>query len=147
MQLKQMLSRKASLDRMQDHFASKLKLAGDSALGSVSLLGEGIRENEKTIAASFPMVLKTKDGSSFLKAESKSKRKACTNFLLAGAKQAKAARSARSAARVGCTGHLTKQNKVSNTGSGIPLSQVVRLKYVKGFTQAVSTPCPMEDLV
>ena len=79
------------------------------------------------------------------KAEQPSKRKA-QNFLLMGAKKAKAARSARTAARVGCFEKSTKQNKLSNTGSGVPLSQVVRLKYVKGFTQAVSTPCRLEDL-
>lgn len=74
-----------------------------------------------------------------------SKRKA-QNFLLMGAKNAKAARSARTAARVGCFEKSSKQNKLSNTGSGVPLSKVVRLKYVKGFTQAVSTPCCLEDL-
>lgn len=66
------------------------------------------------------------------------------NFLIAGAKQAKAARSARTAARVGVDN--TKTNKLSNTGSGVPISKVVRLKYVKGFTQAVRTPCRMADL-
>lgn len=66
------------------------------------------------------------------------------NFLIAGAKQAKAARSARTAARVGVDN--TKTNKLSNTGSGVPIAKVVRLKYVKGFTQAVRTPCRMEDL-
>jgi len=66
------------------------------------------------------------------------------NFLLAGAKKAKAARSARTAARVGF--ERSKKDKLSNTGSGVPISQVVRLKYVKGFTQAVRTPCRLEDL-
>lgn len=36
--------------------------------------------------------------------------------------------------------------KKSNTGSGVPLQNVVRLKYVKGFTQAVRTPCRIDDL-
>lgn len=75
------------------------------------------------------------------------------NFLLMGAKKAKALRSARSAARVGCIvndGHHSQSTlqhiRLSNTGSGIPLSQVVKLKYVKGFTQAVSMPCRYDDL-
>jgi len=67
------------------------------------------------------------------------------NFLLAGAKKAKAARSARTAARVGFE-RTSKTSKLSNTGSGVPISQVVRLKYVKGFTQAVRTPCRLDDL-
>jgi len=66
------------------------------------------------------------------------------NFLGVGAKKAKAARSARNAARVGV--ELTKKCKVSHTGSGVLLSQVIRLKYVKGFTQAVRTPCRLEEL-
>jgi len=67
------------------------------------------------------------------------------NFLIAGARKAKAARSARTAARVGFD-RGSQKNKLSNTGSGVPISQVVRLKYVKGFTQAVRTPCRLEDL-
>lgn len=76
------------------------------------------------------------------------KRKSTTltaqNFLGIAAKKAKVARSAKSAARVGFQQHKT--NKASHTGSGAPLSQVVRLKYIKGFTEAVRTPCTMEDL-
>jgi hypothetical protein len=77
------------------------------------------------------------------------------NFLLLGAKKAKALRSARSAARVGCVvvDDLTHRNnkaasteRLCHTGSGMPLSQVVKLKYVKGFTQAVSMPCRLDDL-
>lgn len=68
-----------------------------------------------------------------------------SNFLRLGAKQAKAARSARSALRAGID-RSSKRQKTSHTGSGVPLSQVVRLKYVKGFTQAVRTPCYPEDL-
>ena len=74
-----------------------------------------------------------------------------------GAKNAKALRSARSAARVGCIVNdsyhnqstkvdSTQGGRLSNTGSGIPLLQVVRLRYVKGFTQAVSMPCRLNDL-
>jgi chromosome transmission fidelity protein 18 len=80
------------------------------------------------------------------------------NFLLVGAKNAKASRSARTAARVGCIvagshhqssnrhDQTNEQKRLSNTGSDILLSQVVRLKYVKGFTQAVSMPCRLDDI-
>lgn len=92
------------------------------------------------------------------------------NFLLIGAKRAKLARSARNAARVkslpNSTSSSSNHHKVeaasllgstistkkktivmSNTGSGVPLQNVIRLKYVKGFTQAVRTPCQLEDLI
>ncbi|GAX26554.1 chromosome transmission fidelity protein 18 [Fistulifera solaris] len=68
-----------------------------------------------------------------------------SNFLRIGAKQAKAARSARSALRAGID-RSSKRQKLSHSGSGVPLNQVIRLKYVKGFTQAVRTPCFPEDL-
>jgi len=71
--------------------------------------------------------------------------KTSTNFLGLGAAKAKAARTARKAALVGFD--KSKRLKVSNSGSNIPLNQVVRFKYQKGFTQAVRTPCKMEDIV
>jgi chromosome transmission fidelity protein 18 len=67
------------------------------------------------------------------------------NFLGIGAKKAKEARSARTAARVGVE-RANKKNKTAHTGSGVPFPQVIRLKYVKGFTQAVRTPCRLDDL-
>lgn len=67
------------------------------------------------------------------------------NFLGVGAKKAKEARSARTAARVGVE-RANKKNKTAHTGSGVPFPQVIRLKYVKGFTQAVRTPCRLDDL-
>jgi hypothetical protein len=67
------------------------------------------------------------------------------NFLGVGAKKAKEARSARTAARVGVE-RANKKNKTAHTGSGVPFPQVLRLKYVKGFTQAVRTPCRLDDL-
>jgi len=68
----------------------------------------------------------------------------CQNFLGVGARKAKAAQSARKAAQVGF--QRSKKQKTSHSGSGVPLDQVARLKYVKGFTQAVRTPCRFEDL-
>jgi chromosome transmission fidelity protein 18 len=66
------------------------------------------------------------------------------NFLAVGAKQAKAARHARNAARVGF--QTSRQEKLANTGSGKKLSEVVRLRFIKGFTEAVRIPCRMDDL-
>jgi chromosome transmission fidelity protein 18 len=49
-------------------------------------------------------------------------------------------------------GDVSSQNSkllllsLSHTGSGLPLNQVIRMKYVKGFTQAVRTPCRWQDL-
>lgn len=65
------------------------------------------------------------------------------NFLGIQARKSKQMRSARTAARVGMT---KKRKKESHTGSQALLSEVVRLKYVKGFTQAVRAPCKLSDL-
>jgi hypothetical protein len=70
---------------------------------------------------------------------------AAQNFLRIGATKAKELKSARTAARVGIV--PTKKIKLSHTGSNIPLSQVIRLKFVKGFTQAVRAPCKIDDLM
>lgn len=67
------------------------------------------------------------------------------NFLGVRASKAKEAKTARRAARVGFD--RTKKVKLSNTGSGVELTKVIRFKYQKGFTQAVRAPCQMEDLV
>ena len=66
------------------------------------------------------------------------------NFLGVGAKRARQMKSARKAAAVGLG---SKKNKMAHTGSGLRLNQVIRLRYVKGFTQAVRTPCRREDIL
>jgi chromosome transmission fidelity protein 18 len=66
------------------------------------------------------------------------------NFLGVGARKAKEARTAQKMARAGF--QRSNKNKFSHTGSGVPLRQAMRLKYVKGFTQAVRVPCRLEDL-
>ena len=66
------------------------------------------------------------------------------NFLGIGAAKAKASRSARKAALVGFD-RAKKKKKISNTGSGVPLDEVLRFKYQKGFTQAVRLPCSRDD--
>jgi chromosome transmission fidelity protein 18 len=73
------------------------------------------------------------------------KRQVARNFLNIGAAKAKEAKSARRAARVGFD--RSKKVKLSNTGSGLELSKVIRFKFQKGFTQAVRAPCQMEDLM
>lgn len=68
------------------------------------------------------------------------------NFLGLNANKAKAARKARTAAIVGFE-KASKKQKVSHSGSGVPLCQVLRFKYQKGFSQAVRVPCKIEDLI
>jgi chromosome transmission fidelity protein 18 len=68
---------------------------------------------------------------------------AAKNFLGMGAKRAKLAHSARKAAAVGLG---CKTNKMAHTCSGFRLNQAIRLRHVKGFTQAVRTPCRQHDL-
>lgn len=72
--------------------------------------------------------------------EKRSKLDPTLDFLSLGAKRAKE-RKARAGSK------RSKADKLSNTGSGLPLKQVARLKYVKGFTQAVRTPCLIEELI
>ena len=72
------------------------------------------------------------------------KNKAKSNFLGIGAARAKAARNARKASLVSGS---KRKVKLSNVGTGVPLDQVVRFKYQKGFTQAVRLPCTKKDLL
>ena len=67
------------------------------------------------------------------------------NFLGVRAAKAKEAKTARRAERVGFD--RSKKIKLSNTGSGVELSKVVRFKYQRGFTQAVRASCQLEDLL
>jgi chromosome transmission fidelity protein 18 len=72
------------------------------------------------------------------------------NFLVIAARRGKEARKS-SRQLAGLRGSLSLDNhhkllSLSHTGSGLPLNQVVRMKYVKGFTQAVRTPCRWQDL-
>lgn len=98
-----------------------------------------------------------------------------TNFLAIGAKRSKISKSARNASRVAQNCYSTSTGRtlnvdtnnsnnnkstidhcsttntagilLSHSGSGVPMQNVVRYKYVKGFTQAVRTPCQIEDLL
>jgi len=62
-----------------------------------------------------------------------------------GAAKAKAARNARKAAQIGVDRTKKSAKKYSNTGSGVPIEEVIRFKYQKGFTQAVRLPCSKSD--
>eukprot|EP00934_Nitzschia_sp_Nitz4_P004302 Nitzschia sp. Nitz4//scaffold4_size323378//176158//179022//NITZ4_000667-RA/size323378-snap-gene-0.458-mRNA-1//-1//CDS//3329553420//4292//frame0 len=66
------------------------------------------------------------------------------NFLGQGAKRAREAKAARRAAAVGLD--RSKKQKTTHTGSGLLLPQAIRLRFVKGFTNAIRTPCRVEDL-
>jgi len=68
------------------------------------------------------------------------------NFLGIAARKGKAAKSARRVAASGLSRLSSKKQKLAHSGSGFLLSHVVRMKYVKGFTQAVRTPCRLHDL-
>ncbi|KAL3911883.1 MAG: hypothetical protein SGARI_001427 [Bacillariaceae sp.] len=69
------------------------------------------------------------------------------NFLGVAAKKGKSAKFARRAAALGLGGPSSSSKvKLAHTGSGFQLDQVVRMKYVKGFTQAVRTSCRLQDL-
>lgn len=137
--MKEMLSHKAVHSRMQDPHETNLTL-----VSSEKNQDQSMRIKEQACMADSTRIMKRASLPSITIAAPPSKKaKQTQNFLIAGAKKAKAAQSARTAARVGFE---RARMKFSNTGSGVPISQVIRLKYVKGFTQAVRTPFRLEDL-
>jgi len=81
---------------------------------------------------------------------SKKRRKHSLNFLGVGATKVKAARAAhRKATFLGIgPDNVTggKRPKLSNTGSRVPITQVIRYKFQKGFSQAIRMPCRKEHL-
>jgi hypothetical protein len=98
--------------------------------------------NDSNVGRAF--LLKQTMGTSEAAPPAKRSKIASANFLGIGAAKAKAARTARKAALVGFEKSTTL--KVSNSGSNVPFHQVIRFKYQQGFTQAVRTPCRMEDV-
>ena len=68
------------------------------------------------------------------------------NFLLNLTLKTKAAKNAKKAALIGIEKSTTNV-QLSNTGSGVPLENVVKFKYQKGFTQAVRMPCSTRDFI
>ena len=71
------------------------------------------------------------------------------SFLSIGAAKSKALSNKRKASScIGYTKNKKKSlTKLSYSGSGVPLNQVIKFKYQKGFTQAVRIPCRIEDLI
>ena len=68
------------------------------------------------------------------------------SFLAQKAAKAKSAKKARRAQAVGITRDKTVKVK-SHTGSGVEISEVVKFKHQKGFTQAVKIKSKMSDFV
>ena len=154
LQLKEMLSRKAVHERMRDTRVQSAptmvasETTKELSMHAVAAAAEPIDHESRSAGTHKSEASNAKRVTPSSKATASgppTKKAKPQNFLIAGARKAKAARSARTAARVGFD-RGSKKNKLSNTGSGVPISQVVRLKYVKGFTQAVRTPCRLEDL-
>lgn len=121
-----------------------------SSKGGKKLLGqveattvETMHKSNDTNMGSAPLS-KQKMGTSLAAPPAKRSKMASANFLGLGAAKAKAARTARKAALVGFD--KSKTLKVSNSGSNVPFQQVIRFKYQQGFTQAVRTPCRIEDI-
>jgi chromosome transmission fidelity protein 18 len=145
-QLKEMLSREAVHERLRDRgddpMPQKLSLNSEfSSQPEITIIGNSTTNTSQSLSSA------SKRPSPAEEPQEPTKKHKAANFLTIGAQKAKAARSARSAARVGFQRTNTNnQNKLSNSGSGVPLQHVVRLRYVKGFTQAVRTPCVLEDL-
>ena len=105
----------------------------------------GMKEvvEQKTLVQKRPVDTQTDHGK--MHKRPKTSNVSASNFLLTQAKRSKAAKSAQKRARAGVD-RVTK-NQVSYSGSGVPLKQVLRLRYVKGFTQAVRVPCQAEDIL
>lgn len=145
-QLKVLLARRAGQLRYSDPSAGD---SGDAVMNDI-LVPSSKSDSLPSVAAT---QIKRKTGSNAMtlpppkksKASSPNSVATCQNFLQIGARKAMEAKSARHAARVGYD--RSKKNKKSHTGSGVPLSRVLRLKFVKGYTEAVRTPCYAEDLL
>jgi chromosome transmission fidelity protein 18 len=127
--LRELLAHGATVAALRER-ESDAKMAQDAA--------QAPAEKQQKEAANIDPIVPEESGT---KAE---KRKA-RNFLNIGAAKAKEAKSARRAARVGFD--RSKKVKLSNTGSGVELSKVIRFKFQKGFTQAVQAPCQIQDLL
>jgi chromosome transmission fidelity protein 18 len=145
-QLKEMLSREAVHERLRDRGGDPMQLSTSpnsefSSQHVTAVAGNCTTSTTQTTSTA------SKRPSPVQEPEEPTKKHKAANFLTIGAQKAKTARSARSAARVGFQrANTNNQNKLSNSGSGVPLQHVVRFRYVKGFTQAVRTPCVLEDL-
>jgi len=107
---------------------------------------EAMRERETVPAKTITVSTKPAPIIEEPKSKMEDRKTKFNNFLGRHATHAKAARKARSAARVGIEKGPKKQ-KLAHSGSGALLENVLRYKYQKGFTQAVRVPLKIEDLL
>lgn len=129
--LKELLAHAASLEAMRESENKAIVKDGTQSGRSLAKNSKPVMKTGKESDSSDISVLKVNLQKS---------------FLGIGASRAKAARTAKKAARVGFDRSKSKV-KISNTGSGVPLDQVMRFKHQKGFTQAIRHPCRKDDII
>jgi chromosome transmission fidelity protein 18 len=143
--MKEVLAQRAAHERMRAREQESVEATAKAAASKVSSKPSAVTSQDENIPHSSKKRAGQAEKETALPPAKRPKASmTAQNFLGIGAKKAKEARSARTAARVGV--NRSQKNKASHTGSGVPFPQVIRLKYVKGFTQAVRTPCRLEDL-
>ena len=151
-QLKELLAHSVAVEGMRDNENKTIKQASSDNSPKIGkkLQGQVEATTDKTMYESNDTTMgatplsKQKMCTSEAAPPAKRSKTASANFLFLGAAKAKAARTARKAALVGF--NKSKTLKVSNSGSNVPFQQVIRFKYQHGFTQAVRTPCRIEDI-
>jgi len=142
--LKELLAHGASVAAMRER-ESQAQIAQQEA---IVMSGEKTKQKLQDEDVALPKQVEEKLPSTTPKkkpAKAGSNTSAAKNFLGFRAAKAKEAKSAARAARVGFD--RTKKVKLSNSGSGVEITKVIRFKYQKGFTQAVRAPCQLEDLL
>ena len=142
---KELLAHGASVAAMRER-ESQAQLAQQE---SIVMSGEKTNQKPQVEDVALPKQVVEKLPSTTPKkkqpAKAGSNTSAAKNFLGFRAAKAKEAKSAARAARVGFD--RTKKVKLSNSGSGVEITKVIRFKYQKGFTQAVRAPCQLDDLL
>lgn len=123
----------------------------ESAALTMDIEAKEDETNEESVTTSSPsnkrpMQDLLKKGASPIPKRKKKSEASNNNFLLAQAERAKAVKTARKRARAGIEGPV-KKKQTSFTGSNVPMKHVMRLRYVRGFTQAVRVPCKQEDIL
>ena len=142
--LKELLAHGASVAAMRER-ENESQIAQQEAARSVS--GEKAKQEDTSDVLKVPEKLPTITPNKLppTKAKAGNNSSAAKNFLGFRAAKAKKAKTAARAARSGFD--RKKKVKLSNSGSGVEISKVIRFKYQKGFTQAVRAPCQIEDLL
>jgi len=145
--LKELLAHGATVAALRER-ESEARIAQQEAIaasGEKKVAGQRHKED-----AAVPKIPGTKPATATPKKQpvkAGSNSSAAKNFLGFRAAKAKESKAVRRAARVGFDRNTAKKVKLTNTGSGVELSRVIRFKYQKGFTQAVRAPCQLEDLL